>query len=93
MADVEIARSRDDVPTHMAARFYYETHLFTDREGKLHFTFEVPNALGQGRPFTRYSRPETDEAAYAALDAAIVACEAILNERAVPYTLEPKYVD
>ncbi len=93
MPDVEIARSRNTAPTYMAARFYYETHLFTDREGKLHFTFEVPHALGQGTPFTRYSRPEDAEAAYAALDAAIVACEAILNERAVPYTLEPKYVD
>ena len=77
----------------MPTRFYYEAHLFKDREGKYHFTFEVPHALGPGIPFRSYSRPETEAAAEAAFEAAMAACKVALNTRAMPYTLEPKYVD
>jgi len=77
----------------MGARFYYEAHLFIDRDGVRHFTFHVPHALGPGTPFTKYSKPESDEAARAALEAAIAGCKLVLNERAVPYTLEPKHVN
>ena len=74
------------------ARYYYEAHLFEDCEGALHFTFEVPHALGQGIPFTRYSKHASDEAAWTALAAAIEDCRRALNTRGLPYTLEPKYV-
>jgi hypothetical protein len=74
------------------ARFYYEAHLFEDREGARHFTFEVPHALGQGISFTRYSKHANDEAARTALAAAIEDCKRQLNMRGVPYTLEPKHV-
>ena len=74
------------------ARFYYEAHLFEDREGALHFTFQVPHALGQGIPFIRYSKHVNDDAARSALAAAIADCKRELNARGVPYSLEPKYV-
>ena len=71
----------------MATRFYYEAHLFKDREGKCHFTFEVPHALGPGIPFRSYSKPANEEAADAAFEAAMAACKVALNTRAIPYTL------
>jgi hypothetical protein len=76
-----------------ATRFYYEAHLFKDREGKCHFTFEVPHALGPGLPFRSYARPENEKAADAAFEAGMAACKAALNRRAIPYTIDPKYVD
>jgi len=75
------------------SRFYYEAHLFKDRAGKYHFTFEVPHALGLGVPFRSYSRPADEKAAEAAFDAAMAECRSALNERAIPYRLDPKYVD
>jgi len=75
------------------ARFYYEAHLFEDREGALRFTFEVPHALGPGIPFTRYSKHKNDEAARTALAAAVADCKRGLDARGVPYSLEPKYVE
>jgi hypothetical protein len=74
-------------------RFYYEAHLFKDRAGKYHFTFEVPDALGPGSPFRSYSRPADEKAAEVAFDTAMVECKTALNRRAIPYTLNPKYVD
>ena len=44
------------MPAEGATRFYYEAHLFKDREGEYHFMFEVPKALGPGLPFRIYSR-------------------------------------
>jgi hypothetical protein len=74
------------------ARYYYEAHLFEDRGGALHFTFEVPHALGDGIPFTRYSKHANDDAARTALAAALADCKHALNERGIPYSLEPKFV-
>jgi hypothetical protein len=91
--DLESANRRTWGVGVIAAQFYYEAHLFMDREGTRHFTFEVPHALGQGVPFTRYSKPASDEAAQAALEAAIEDCRRALNTRGVPYTLEPKHVE
>jgi hypothetical protein len=43
--------------TPVATKFYYEAHVFTDRAGKDHFTFQVPHALGPRLAFRSYSRP------------------------------------
>jgi hypothetical protein len=78
--------------TPAAKRFYYEAHLFEDRAGKYHFTFEVPHALGPGLPFRSYSRPADKNAAEAHFEAAMAECRAALNKHAIPYRLDPKYV-